>query len=242
VAAMLFAATSDVHSPRYLLEFVAALGKHEVECGNVKLFFFAGDMVEKGNVSALEPVVRAVRNRCPGSRIVAVFGNEEYMDRESLFVKRYREIIWLNDSYMTFEYGDIRVAVYGTRGAIDKPTKWQQRHIPNIRLIYAERVRRLERNVMELKRRGYRVIVLMHYAPTFLTVEGEDPRIWPYLASKLMEQAIRRTQPDIVIHGHAHHSKRLEARIGETIVVNVAFPARRDVYFSNLPMSPGRLS
>jgi len=238
---MLFAATSDVHSPRYFLEFAAALGRHRDECSRVKLFIFAGDMVEKGNVAALRPVIKAVRGNCPSARIVAVFGNEEYMDREHEFVRNYPEIVWLNDSYMTLEYGDMRVAVYGTRGAIDKPTTWQARHIPNIRRIYAERVRKLREQVLRLKRQGFNVIVVMHYAPTTLTIEGEDPRIWPYLASHAMEEAIRETQPDIVVHGHAHHAKRLEAVIGRSIVVNVAFPARRDIYINKLPMSNGRL-
>lgn len=234
---MLVAATSDVHSPRHLLEFIASLSKHKGECSEVRLFFFAGDMVERGNVSALRPVVEATRSRCPGARLVAVFGNEEYMDREHVFMQRYREIVWLNDSYMTVEWGDLRIAIYGTRGAIDKPTPWQIRHIPNIRRIYRERVERLRTTVSRLKKDGYYVVVVMHYAPTVLTVEGEEPRIWPYLASREMENAIRETQPHLVIHGHAHNSKRLEARIGETRVVNVAFPARRDIYLTRLPMS-----
>ena len=234
---MLIAATSDVHSPRHLLEFIAALGRHRDECRGVRLFFFAGDMVERGNVSALRPVVEAVRSQCPSARIVAVFGNEEYMDREHVFMQRYREIIWLNDSFMTIERGDLRIAVYGTRGAIDRPTPWQIRNIPNIRRIYRERVERLKASVNKLKKEGYYVVVVMHYAPTVLTVEGEEPRIWPYLASHEMEKAIRETQPNLVIHGHAHNSKRLEARIGETYIVNVAFPARRDIYMTRLPMS-----
>jgi Icc-related predicted phosphoesterase len=235
---LVLAATSDVHSPRYLLEFLGALGRHSGECRDVRLFLFAGDMVEKGRVAALRPVVEAVRSRCPRARIVAVFGNEEYMDREQLFIQRYREIIWLNDSYMTLEYGDLRLAIYGTRGAIDKPTQWQERHIPGIRRIYAERIRRLRTTVADLRKRGYTVIVLTHYAPTTLTVEGEDPSIWPYLASREMEKAILETRPALVIHGHAHHARRLEAVLGDgTLVVNVAFPARRDIYVTRLPMS-----
>jgi len=238
---MLFAATSDVHSPRHLLEFVGALGRHSPICRSIRIFFFAGDMVEKGNVAALAPVVQAVKAKCPAARIVAVFGNEEYMDRESEFIRRYSDVVWLNDSYMTFEYGDLRVAVYGTRGALDKPTTWQARNIPNIRRIYAERVRRLRETVARLKRQGFEVIVVMHYAPTVLTIEGEDPRIWPYLSSREMERAIRETQPELVIHGHAHRAKRLEATLGATRVINVAFPARRDIVILEAPMSRGRL-
>lgn len=239
---LLVAATSDVHSPRYLLEFIAALGRHRDACGRVRLFIFAGDMVEKGRVAALEPVVKAVRSSCRSARIVAVFGNEEYMDRETLFVERYKDVVWLNDNYMTLEYGGYRVAVYGTRGAIDRPTPWQRRNIPGIHRIYSERVSRLRETVSALRRKGYYVIVVTHYAPTRKTVEGEDPKIWPYLASTAMERAIEESKPNLVIHGHAHHARRLEALVGETLVVNVAFPARRDIVLLDVPMSIGRLS
>ena len=230
-------ATSDVHSPRYLMHYMSALARHSGECSAARLVVWAGDMVERGRVSALRPVVEVTRRRCPSARIVAVFGNEEYMDRENEFVRRYPQVVWLNDTYITLETRGLRIAIYGTRGAIDRPTPWQRRHIPGIERVYAERVRRLREEVKRLKSQGYYVIAVMHYAPTRLTIEGEDPSIWPYMASLAMEAAIRDAKPDLVIHGHAHHAKRLEAWINGTYVVNVAFPARGDVTVLRVPMS-----
>ncbi len=226
---VIVAATSDVHSPRYLLEFIAVLSRRREECRSVDLFLWAGDMVERGNVQALRPVLEAVRSSCPKARIVGVFGNEEYMDKEHKFMKMYPEVIWLNDTYMTFEKAGRKIAIYGTRGSLDEPTPWQRRHIPAIRRIYHERAVRLERVVRELKEKGYTVLTLMHYAPTRATLEGEDLKIWPYMASREMEKAILASKPDIVIHGHAHNSVKLEAQLDGIRVYNVAFPARRDI-------------
>ncbi len=223
-------ATSDIHSPRFLLHYISALSKHKQDCGRVELVLWAGDMVEKGNVNALRSVVEATKRFCNNAKILAVFGNEEYVDREAEFIKRYPEIIWLSDNYYVFvSASGEEVAIYGTRGSLDRPTKWQRRHIPGIEKIYRERAERLKEVVSQLKKKYSKVIVVMHYAPTYLTLEGEDKRIWPEVGSLMMESAIRKAQPLLVIHGHAHNSKRLEARINGTRVINVAFPARKDI-------------
>jgi len=228
-------ATSDVHSPRFLLHYMGALSRHREECSSVELVLWAGDMVEKGNVGALRSVLEATKRICSRARIVAVFGNEEFMDREHEFVKRYPEVIWLNDNYYIFvsSKGE-EIAIYGTRGSLDRPTRWQRKHIPGIEMIYKERVERLRKIVKELKKNYKKVVVLMHYAPTYATLEGEDKSIWPEVGSLLMEAAIREVKPTIVIHGHAHNSKRLEAHTNGVRVINVAFPARKDIVILSL--------
>jgi Icc-related predicted phosphoesterase len=44
-----------------------------------------------------------------------------------------------------------------------------------------------------------------------------------------ISRAINEVQPDLVIHGHVHHSERLEVIIGKTRVINVAFPATKKI-------------
>ncbi|WP_236698201.1 metallophosphoesterase family protein [Pyrodictium occultum] len=221
-------AAGDVHSPRYLLQYMAALAKHRDECSRAGILIWAGDMVDRGRVSALEAVVEASRRSCPSARIVAVFGNEEYMDREEEFIRRYPSVVWLNDTYIVVEE-DIKLAIYGSRGVLDRPTRWQRRHIPGIEAIYRHRAERAAAALRELRGKADKVILVTHYAPTRLTLEGEDPRIWPELGSTIMERVVLETAPDLAIHGHAHRSKRLEAVLGRTRVINVALPARGDV-------------
>ncbi|NOZ88799.1 MAG: metallophosphoesterase [Crenarchaeota archaeon] len=225
---------SDVHSPRYLMEYIARLSESKQLCADTQLVLWAGDMVDKGRVNALRPVVQATRRFCPQAHIVAAFGNEEYMDREHSFVEHYPEVEWLNDRYITLEVSGLRVAVYGSRGVIDKPTTWQQKHIPGIRIIYAKRLQRMRETLDRLRQEGYIVVLLTHYAPTYATLEGEDPKIWAYLGSRHAEKVLLETKPRLAVHGHAHHSKRTRARVGETLVVNVALPANHKLTFIDI--------
>ncbi len=219
-------AVSDVHSPRYLAQFVAALSRRKNECSSVDVIVFAGDMVERGRVEAFRLVLDAVKSRCGSKPIVAVFGNEEYIGTEEKYVKLYPEVTWLNDNYVEIAQDFV---IYGTRGSLDRLTRWQRKNMPWLAKVYAERAKKLEQEVLRLKQRYRFVVVVMHYAPTFQTVVGEPPSIWPELGSRAVENAIKKSRPSLVIHGHAHRAKRLETFINGVRVVNVAFPARNDV-------------
>jgi len=190
---------------------------------------WAGDMVERGRVEALRPVLEATQRKCPRAQIVAVFGNEEYMDREHEFARAYDNVVWLNDSYIVVEEKGKSIAIYGSRGALDRPTRWQRRNIPGIETIYKRRAERMKTVLSRLRNRTDIVIVVTHYAPTYLTLEGEKQEIWPELGSRAVEKALLKARPDIAIHGHAHNSRRLEAMLDGIRVLNVAFPARKDV-------------
>lgn len=222
-------AVSDVHSPRYLTQYTRALSRHRSECSKALAILWAGDMVDKGRADALMPVVNVTRSICGNTRIIAVFGNEEYPGREQIFVSRYNSIIWLDDTHLVIETIGRRIAFYGTRGAIDEATSWQKKHIPGIEAVYKSRIEKLEENIVRLKHDGYTVIALMHYAPTYATLVGEEESIWRFMGSREMENAIKRSKPDLVIHGHAHNSKRLEAVVDGVRIVNVALPARGDI-------------
>ncbi len=229
MAEIVVLAVSDVHSPRYLLDFVAVLNKRRGECSNIDLVVFAGDMVYKGRVEALKPVLEAVKSVCGEKPIAAVFGNEEFMGLEDKFRSMYPEVVWLDDESRIFEVRGARVAVVGTRGSLERPTRWQARKIPGITRIYAERIERVRRLLLEARNQADIVILVSHYALTWKTLEGEPRSIWPEMGHRGFEKVIAETRPDAAIHGHAHKSRVLEAQIGETKVYNVAFPARRDV-------------
>ena len=229
VVILLILAVSDVHSPRYLMQYMSLLSIRKQFCGSAIAVVWAGDMVDKGRVNALQPVITYARRMCGDKRIVAVFGNEEYMDLENEFMRRYPSIIWLNDSYMKLEVEGRCIAFYGTRGALDEPTRWQKRHIPNIRAIYKAKIERFRSIGKKLRGECDILILVSHYVPTYATLEGEDPSIWPQLASREMERAVLEVKPDIVIHGHAHNSKKLEATLDGVRVYNVALPARNEI-------------
>jgi len=218
------AAVSDVHSPLYLKQFLSSLGLRFNQAG---VLFLAGDMVWKGRVSALKPVLNGVRKVFKG-KIIAIFGNEEHDELKDRFLEGYPEVLWLDDSETTLEFRGKTIRVVGTKGTLNQPTSWQDRNIPNIREIYSARVQRI-REMLQRKASNSINLLLTHYSPTSLTIEGEDKRAYPVLMDERMEAVIGETKPDLVIHGHSHNSGVLSARIDATRIYNVAFPARKGI-------------
>ncbi len=227
-------AVADIHSPHYLHLFIASISK--LDPSTIDLIILAGDSVDRGNVSALRPVIEVLSRFKKGHDIplVAVFGNEEYFDRENKFVQHYPEITWLNDEYRVVALQNgVELCIVGSRGVLQKPTSWQSRHIPNIHRIYRERIKRLRELLRECRTRGTTLLVT-HYAPTYATVYGEPHAIYSYLGYQLLESLHADEIPRIAIHGHAHNAKVLKAVVNGVEVYNVALPARRDVTLINI--------
>lgn len=217
-------ATADIHCPKYLALFREALARmREAPC----VLVLAGDIIDRGRVEMLEPVLRAVEAELGNVDIMAVFGNEEYDEVRDRLVKASEgRIEWLDDS-ITYRKCDGEVLGFiGTTGALDRPTRWQRSHRPQLARIYAERPLTLERLYSEAKRRAGRVIVVSHYGLARATLKGEDPRIWPELYSSRMEEAMRKLKPDAAVHGHAHNGTPY-ALVGGVPVYNVALPLNR---------------
>ena len=213
---MLVLAFSDVHSPRYL-HLLRAEGTYD-------LVLMAGDLVEKSNVEKLRPVVDFARSK--GKNLVAVFGNEEYREKEEEFIKTYPEVKWLNDEYEVFDTSSGCAAVVGTRGSLLRPTSWQRSHIPNIEKEYARKPEVVRRLIREAKRECPTVIYLSHYAPTWRTLIGENKRIWPYLGDPRIERVLVEEGVRLAVHGHAHHGRVAYVHLGSLTFYNVALPAR----------------
>lgn len=217
-------AVSDVHSPLYLSRYKVSLENSSYD-RRAGLILFAGDMVETGKVDMLKPVIEATKQAFPQAELVAVFGNEEYMGLEEKFRSLYPSIRWLDDEVYHYEEpGTGRViAVVGSRGSLDRPTRWQRKNIPGITTLYRRRVEKVEELLRTALREADQVILLTHYANARCTLHGEPPRSYPFLYSRLMEKVVARLQPHAAVHGHAHHGTP-RCRVGMTPVYNVAFP------------------
>ncbi|MET1159710.1 MAG: metallophosphoesterase [Thermoprotei archaeon] len=217
-------ATSDIHAPRYTGLFFKAVKLTKIQ---PDIIILAGDLVEKNNVSALKPIYNYILNNFDGIPVFAVFGNEEYRGFENRYVEEYREFVWLNDEYRIVDVKETRVAIIGTRGALDKPTPWQARNIPGIASYYRELPERVSKYIDEIRTRGVNIVILVsHYGVTYNNLEGEPQQIWPYLASRRMENIIKKKHLDLVIHGHAHKAVVEMIRINNTPIYNVSLPAR----------------
>jgi Icc-related predicted phosphoesterase len=107
---------------------------------------------------------------------------------------------------------------------------------PLLRQVYAETtedVGALDRELAAIGDCDLRV-VLLHYAPTTTTLEGEPRGIWAFLGSDRLAGPIADHCPDLVLHGHAH-AGTFEGFIGRVPVYNVAIPVTgRDFWYFEL--------
>lgn len=219
---MIIAATGDVHSPRYYEEFVRALDTIQVK---PDLFLMVGDLIERGNIEEYDKISNALfgKIQCP---IVACFGNNEFGELRQTIKQKYPNIRFLDDESTILKIGESSVGIVGTTGSLDVPTRWQAQNIPNIERIYQERVslvdRHLQRMFTEFK------IVLMHYAPTYRTLEGENPRYFGSMGSQIYENVIIPRKPTLVLHGHSHRGKKV-AWVDTVPIFNASLPLNREI-------------
>jgi len=225
------AAVSDVHYPKYADLFLRALS--QTNYSGIDLFLLVGDMVFKSKIAYYKDVLRAIRRYWKGT-IVSIFGNEEYEEHEDKIIKKFPEVMWLRDESIVLTVKEMQLCIIGSRGTIERPTSWQIRNIPNVMKIYKEREKNLEKLIKRAKSQGLLTVLVTHYAPTYVTLQGERKEIWPFLGSLRMEQVIRTTKPDLVIHGHAHNSKRNYALINGVPVYNVSLPATKQISIINI--------
>lgn len=200
-------ATSDVHSPKHLSEFRESL----VNINHIDLALLAGDMVDGGKVEYYSVIINLLRDKA--NTIVAVPGNEEYDDRLRA-LKGVSGLILLNDEVLTVN----GIKVIGSRGVLDKPTKWQERNIKGIDELYR---RRLSWLINEIKITN-EAILLTHYAPSYATLEGENEYNYPLLGTRRLDEVLSSSKI-LAIHGHAHRSRTRCVKLGSSIIVNVAF-------------------
>lgn len=212
------ALTADIHTPKHLPLFRESLRRLE----NTDFMLLAGDLVYRNSYEKLSELVETIREFFQ-KPILACFGNEEWEGYEDKY-KEIGGIVWLNDESLTVDIQGLNIHFIGSRGVLDRPTFWQRTHIRDIYKRYEVRFSKIGRMLREIK--GEYVVVMTHYAPTYLTLEGENESIWPEMGCKRMESIIRETRPLVWIHGHAHKSTRLETWLGFTYVLNVSLPAR----------------
>jgi len=219
-----FYASSDIHSPRYLNLYIRALaGIGE----KIQLMILAGDIIDKGKVYWIEPVLNKLLLNNPSIKIIAVFGNEEYSEiRDRL--RSYTSITWLEDDYMIIDRAGCSIGVIGTTGSLDRPTRWQRRNIPGVENLYKRRVSIISELIEIVKKEADITILVSHYAVSNKTIIGEPRKIWPELYSSMMERVLIEKKPDMAIHGHAHNG-RPKAVVGDTIIYNVALPLNRNI-------------
>lgn len=219
---MIIAAVGDVHSPQYYEEFIRAVDTMKAK---PDLFLISGDMVNRGRIEEFDKVYNVLFGKinCP---IVAVFGNNEYKEIREKIKEKYKEIKFLDDESTVIQIGKRFVGIIGTTGSLDTPTPWQRKNIPDIEKTYRERVSFVEKHLQRLVTNFK--IVLMHYSPTYKTLEGENPMFHSSFGSRVYERVLFQRKPELVIHGHSHKGLK-QAWVDSVPVFNVSLPVNREI-------------
>ncbi len=216
-------ATADVHSPRFLTEFIGNLKLHEPP----DVFLFAGDMINRGSAEEYNTVLDTLEEILGDSfPIIGCFGNEEYNEvRKEIISIVGDRMLFLDEKSTIVQSNNFKIGIVGTQGSLDKATSWQRRNIPSVKGVFERRAKRAESLLRKMEKKVDYRILLMHYSPCLETCEGEDERAFSWLGSRKFYKIITKQQPDLVIHGHVHNSVCHEVMIGRTVVRNVSLPA-----------------
>lgn len=190
------------------------------------LVLLAGDLTTHGEPE--EAAVVAAACRSLGIPVYAVLGNHDFHSgREDEVVEVLREaaLTVLHRDWTIFELGDVQVGIVGTKGFVGgfPGSTLPDFGEPLLRRVYRETTEEQEALAEGLQCVAHcdLRIVLLHYAPTEETIEGEPQGIHTLLGSSRLAIPIAEYRPDLVLHGHAHLG-RFEGRVGDVPVYNVA--------------------
>jgi uncharacterized protein len=224
------AAAGDIHcSEEERARLQAAFAEADRQADVILL---AGDLTTYGEPE--QGAVLAEVTREVVTPIFAVLGNHDWhADRHEELTAALRDggIQLLERSAGTCTVNGVEIGIAGTKGFVGgfSDSLLPDFGEPLLRRLYAEtsaEVASLDRSLKAIKDCAIR-IVLLHYAPTATTIEGEREAIWAFLGSERLAGPIAEHKPDAVFHGHGH-SGTFAGVIGEIPVFNVgaAVPVR----------------
>jgi uncharacterized protein len=209
------------------------------------LILLAGDLTNHGDPE--EAAVLADVCRRLDVPVVSVLGNHDWhVNRRDEVVDVLTDagIVVLDRESTVVDVNGVQVGIVGAKGFVGgfPDTELPDFGEPLLRQVYAEtsaEVSGLEQGLQAIAHCPLRVI-LLHYAPTTTTLEGEPRVIWAFLGSDRLAGPIEEHCPDLVLHGHAHKGT-FEGFIGTVPVFNVARAVMgRDFWFFELDGSNAR--
>jgi Icc-related predicted phosphoesterase len=192
----------------------------------VDMFLLAGDLTTHGEPD--EAAILADAFSEVEVPVLSVLGNHDWhANRRDELVAVLEEagVTVLDRGHRILEVDGLEVGIVGAKGFVGG---FPGSHIPDfgeplLRRLYAESMAEAEsltRGLREVSACALR-IVLLHYAPCTETLVGERESIWAFLGTDRLAAPIVEHEPDLVLHGHAHHGT-FEGRVGEVPVFNVS--------------------
>jgi Icc-related predicted phosphoesterase len=201
------AAAGDIHcaeEERVRLQSAFAEADRQAD-----VILLAGDLTTYGEPE--QGAVLAEVSREIETPIFAVLGNHDWhADRHEELAAALRDggIRLLERGSDVCTVRGVEIGIAGTKGFVGgfSDSLLPDFGEPLLRRLYAEtsaEVASLDRGLKAIQECGVR-IVLLHYAPTTTTIEGEREAIWAFLGSERLAMPIAEHRPDAVFHGHGH--------------------------------------
>ena len=196
--------------------------------GEVDLVLLAGDLTTHGEPEQGEWLVEATRGL--DVPILAVLGNHDWhVNRGDELAQVLRDggITVLEREHEVVDLDGCEVGIVGLKGFVGgfPGSSLPDFGEPLLREVYAQTsddVAALDEGLRAVAHCPYR-IVLLHYSPSHETLKGEPEGIWAFLGNERIAAPIREHEPDLVLHGHAHHGT-FEGKLGASPVYNVSVP------------------
>jgi uncharacterized protein len=231
--AIRIAAAGDVHCSRETQEHVGAAFRRLDD--DVDMFLLAGDLTTLGEPEQAQSLAEVCRTL--QTKVVAVLGNHDWHANrvgEVVTALEGAGVTVLDPGVTTCDVDGTSVGVAGTKGFVGGFPDSQLPDFgePILRQVYRDTTAEVEAIASGLDAIAgcdHR-IVLLHYAPTTTTLDGEPRVIWAFLGTDRLAAPIAERNPDVVLHGHAHRGT-FEGHIGEVPVYNVAVEVMKRDFF-----------
>ncbi len=220
------AAAGDIHCSEHNRDAIVAAFA-EIDRA-VDLILLAGDLTTHGEpeqAAVLGDACRAIE-----TPVFAVLGNHDHhagRAAERAAVREEAGVTVLDPGHSSCEVRGHEVGIVGAKGFIGG---FPGSHLsdfgePSLRALYTEtqaETQAIDEGLRAVALCPFRIVVL-HYAPTSETLQGEPVGIWTYLGTDRLAPPIVEHSPDLVVHGHAH-AGRFRGEIGDVPVFNVSVP------------------
>jgi uncharacterized protein len=190
-----------------------------------ELVLLAGDLTANGRPAEAQAVAELFAELEPP--VLAVLGNHDLRADAEPVVAALEAggVRVLRSEHVLIDVGGVEVGIVGTTGCRGG---FHGKPVPGLSRSERRAQHELETRecaALETGLHGVRDsavrIVLMHYSPCAETLHGEERRLLPLLGCERLAGPIAAHEPDLVVHGHAHHGSA-RGEIGRTPVFNVS--------------------
>jgi Icc-related predicted phosphoesterase len=190
------------------------------------LVLLAGDLTASGRPEEAASLAEACADM--GAPVVCVLGNHDRRFEGGTAVAaalREAGAVVLDPGAHVIEVAGTRIGIAGVTGApggfAGRPAWGMGRRADKQwRRAAAAEAKALDAALASLQGCSIR-IALLHYAPTWETLTGEEPYLWPALGSDQLAVPIQRHRPHLVLHAHAHEGSP-RGTLGGVPVLNVS--------------------